>query len=215
MVNQKQYLIKENTIIINRELNELDNFVKDFLEILKKHADYLIVSGFVSISTGRTRGTEDIDVLVPTMEKEKFKKLFEDLVKGKFWCYQGEEAEKIYQEYIMKKNNIRFSRVDEIFPNIEFIPIDKSRKAKFFEFSHPQKIRFGNFEFKIPPIEFEILYKEIILGGKKDIADAKHLRTFFSDLISEEKFKEYERVIKEDSENEKTSNWFRLCLFLC
>jgi len=55
-------------------------------------------------------------------------------------------------------------------------------------------------------IEFEILYKEIILGGKKDIADAKHLRTFFSDLISEEKFKEYERVIKEDSENEKTSN---------
>ena len=50
------YSLENNTIVVNRELTELDLFVKEFIAILKKHTDYLIVSGFVSISTGRTRG---------------------------------------------------------------------------------------------------------------------------------------------------------------
>ena len=193
----KGYEIKGDIIIINRELTELDFFLRDFLEVLKRYSNYLIVSGFVSISTGRTRATEDIDVLVSLMNKEKFKSLFDDLVKNGFWCYQGDDAEEVFN-YIKNKNNIRFSRVKELFPNIEFISIDETRKAKFFEFTHPQKIRIKDFEFKIPPIEFEILYKEIILGSDKDIADARHLRNFFSDTLKEERFKEYEEVIKEE-----------------
>jgi hypothetical protein len=70
--------------------------------------------------------------------------------------------------------------------------------AKFFEFNNPQKIRVQDFEFKIPPIEFEILYKELILGGNKDIADARHLRTFFSDIIKEENFKKFKSVIEQE-----------------
>lgn len=54
-----------------------------------------------------------------------------------------------------------------------------------------------SFEFKIPPIEFEILYKEIILGSDKDLADAKHLRTLFSELVREENFKKFEKIIRE------------------
>ena len=198
MENKKGYYIDGDAIIINRKLNSLDNFLRDLLEILKKHSDYLVVSGYVSISSGRTRGTEDIDVLVPVMDKEKFRVLFEDLTKSEFWCYQGDTYENIY-DYIEHKDSIRFAREKQMFPNIEFIPIDETRKAKFFEFSHPQKIKIDNFEFKIPPIEFEILYKEIVLGSEKDIADARHLRTFFRDNLKEEKFKEFESVIKEEA----------------
>ncbi len=57
-------------------------------------------------------------------------------------------------------------------------------------------MRVKDFEFKIPPIEFEILYKERVLAGKKDIADAQHLRVFFSDILKKERFKEYEPIIK-------------------
>ena len=81
----KGYEINGEVISINRELTELDLFVRDFLDILKKYSDYLIVSGFVSISTGRVRGTEDIDVFVPLLDENKFKRLFEDLDKGGFW----------------------------------------------------------------------------------------------------------------------------------
>ena len=65
----KGYHLEGKVIVVNRDLTELDIFVRDFLEVLKRHSDYLIVSGFVSISTGRTRGTEDVDVLVPVMDK--------------------------------------------------------------------------------------------------------------------------------------------------
>ena len=191
------YEIKKDVIIINRELTKLDFFLRDFLEVLKRYSNCLVVSGFVSISTGRTRATEDIDVLVSLMDKRRFSSLFNDLVKGGFWCYQGDNAGEVFN-YVKNKENIRFSRVKELFPNIEFISIDEKRKAKFFEFTHPQKIRVKDFEFKIPPIEFEILYKEIILGSDKDIADARHLRNFFSDILKEEKFKEYENVIREE-----------------
>jgi len=195
---KRGYIIKEDVIIINRDLTELDLFVKKFINILNKYLECLIVSGFVSISAGRARGTEDIDILVPIMAKEKFKELFNDLVRNNFWCYQGDNPNIIYR-YVKQFTSIRFAKKGEVFPNIEFIPIDKTRKAKWFEFNHPQKIRVRDFEFKIPPIEFEILYKEMILGSKKDIADAQHLRTFFSDIIEKKRLKEYKPIIKSES----------------
>lgn len=194
---KRGYILNKGVIEIDRELTELDEFVQDFLNVIKNHSDYLIVSGFVSISTGRTRGTEDIDILIPIMPYEKFKKLFESLKNAGFWCYQGDSADEIY-DYFKNKDNVRFARKNEMFPNMEVIPIDESRKAKFFEFSHPQRIKVDNFEFKIPPIEFEILYKEIILKGKKDVDDANHLREFFSEILNEDKFKEFKKIIIND-----------------
>lgn len=195
---KKGYELKEGVLIIDRNLNELDFFVKDFLEVLKKYSDYLIVSGFVSISTGRTRATEDVDVLVQMLSKEKFNQLFENLEKNDFWCYQGENAEEIYENYISEMHNIRFAKKDQMFPNMEVIFIDESQKAKYYEFMYPQKIRIKDFEFKIPPLEFEILYKEIILAGKKDIEDARHLRELFKEILKEDKFKECKQVIMQE-----------------
>jgi len=194
-MENKSYYIDEDIIVINRELNSLDIFVRDFLDILKKYSEYLIVSGYVSISTGRTRGTEDVDCLSIIMDKKKFEKFFDELKRENFWCYQGETINEIWK-YVEAKNSLRFARTDEIFPNMEFIFVDSSRQAKFFELTHPQKIRIADFEFLIPPIEFEILYKEIILGSEKDFADAGHLREFFSDMIKKEKFDEYEKIIR-------------------
>ncbi len=194
---QNAYHIENGAIVMKRELTDLDRFVKDFLEVLQNHSCHLIVSGFVSISSGRTRGTEDVDVLVPVMGKSKFIELFKNLQESGFWCYQGETAEEVY-DYFKELSSIRFARTDELFPNMEVIPIDETRKAKFFEFNHPQKMRVQDFEFNIPPIEFEIMYKEMVLKGKKDIEDARHLRVMFSELINKGKFKEYELVIKQE-----------------
>jgi len=194
---EKAYELKKDMIIINRDLTELDIFVKDFLEVLKKHSNYLVVSGFVSISTGRTRGTEDVDILFPIMKSNEFKSMFKDINKHGFWCFQGDKPENVYK-YIKNFTNVRFARKNEIFPNIELVPFDKTKKTKFFEFNHPQEIRVKDFNFKIPQIEFEILYKELVLKGKKDIEDAKHLRTFFSEIIKEENFKKYKPIILEE-----------------
>jgi len=193
----KGYSVEKGIIVINRDLTELDIFLKDFLEVIKKHCNYLIVSGFISISTGRTRGTEDIDILIKKPSKEKFREIFIDLKKNGFWCYQGDSAEEIYS-YIQEMQNIRFARKEELFPNMEMVFIDETKKAKYYEFTNPIKLKIKDFEFKISPLEFEILYKEIVLAGKKDMEDAKHLRIFFKDILKEEKFKECRSVIMGD-----------------
>jgi len=195
---EKNYKFKENVIIISRDLTLLDYFVKDFLKILEKYSDYLIVSGFVSISTGRSRATEDVDMLMPVPDKQKFLDLFSELIKNDFWCFQGEDSKMIYKEYVKNKESIRFARKNQMFPNMEIIFIDENKKAKFYEFSHPIKLRIHDFEFKIPLLEFEILYKEIVLAGKKDIEDAKHLRILFADILKKDKFKECEKVIRSE-----------------
>ena len=192
----KAFRLENDIIILDREFTELDLFVKQFIDVLSRHNSYLIVSGYVSISTGRTRATEDVDVLVPVMDEKAFISLFEDLTSRGFWCYQSDSALKAY-EHATEMLHLRFARKNEIFPNIEFIPVDASKKLQHFELANPQKIKVGDFMFLIPKIEFEILYKEKVLKSEKDIADARHLRTFFSDILSGERFKKFEALFRQ------------------
>jgi hypothetical protein len=193
--SKKGYILDRERIIIQRDLTELDLFVRDFIDVLKKHTGYLVVSGFISICTGRVRGTEDVDILVPVMAETKFREIFEDLAKHGFWCYQGDRPAGVYS-YVKQLTSVRFARVNEVFPNVELIPFNEKKRAKFFEFNHPVRICVGGFEFNAPPIEFEILYKEIVLKGKKDMEDAKHLRTFFAGMLKAAKFREYAPIVR-------------------
>ena len=52
--------------------NILDKFVEDFVSVIEKHCKYIVVSGFVAISHGRSRGTEDIDMIIPKMDLNQF-----------------------------------------------------------------------------------------------------------------------------------------------
>lgn len=64
-----EYNAEDRTIKLSRDFNILDKFVLDFCELLE---DYVVVSGYASILFGRSRATEDIDLLVPKMEINKF-----------------------------------------------------------------------------------------------------------------------------------------------
>lgn len=76
-----------NTIKLDKEINELDKFVLNFIKILQKHADYVIVSGYVAILLGRDRGTDDIDIFIPKISKEKLAVFYDDLVGNGYWCF--------------------------------------------------------------------------------------------------------------------------------
>jgi hypothetical protein len=55
---------KEDKIIFNRELSLLDSFVLSFTEHLaSNNIKYVIVSGYVAILFGRSRISEDVDIL--------------------------------------------------------------------------------------------------------------------------------------------------------
>ena len=54
------------------EKTVLDKFIEDIVKIINKHADYVIVGGFIAIAHGRSRATEDIDMIIEPLSEQKF-----------------------------------------------------------------------------------------------------------------------------------------------
>ena len=93
----------------------LDEFAEQFCDIVNKHCKYIVCSGFVAIAHGRTRGTEDIDMIVEKLNKEQFINLHKDLIKGGFVCIQSDSADSIYVDYLSNGDSVRYVTQDKNF----------------------------------------------------------------------------------------------------
>src|SRR3989344_4596449 len=98
--------------------NILDKFAIEFAGILEKYTEYIIVSGFVAISSGRSRGTEDIDMIIPKLSFKVFQKMNESLKKGGFVCIQSDNVEEVYG-YLSDLTSIRYVKKDQPLPEME------------------------------------------------------------------------------------------------
>jgi hypothetical protein len=56
---------KDTITFSEKHLTLLDMFVLGFIRVLELCTPYVIVSRYVAILFGRSRGTEDVDILVP------------------------------------------------------------------------------------------------------------------------------------------------------
>jgi hypothetical protein len=59
-------------------LNELDKLLLSFIRILEKYFEYVVVAGYVSILFGRSRATEDINILIKEADKKSFEKFWKE-----------------------------------------------------------------------------------------------------------------------------------------
>ena len=173
--------LKKKEIVLNKNINELDKFVLDFCSGLE---DYVLVSGYVSILFGRSRATEDVDLLISKMPLEKFKKIWNILEKKGFECINTSNVKEAFR--MLDEYAIRFCRKGKPIPNIEF----KKSSNEVHEYSLQNKIKVklkDGFLF-ISPIEMQIAYKLMLGkgGNEKDIEDAKHLYELFKENINKE-----------------------------
>lgn len=110
--------INKKEIKLNRKLSYIDKLVLNFVSILEKYVDYVIISGYISILFGRARATEDIDIFIKKIEEKEFSKLYEALDHGGFWCLNAEKVEEIFN-YLQDGLAIRFARKKTSIPNFE------------------------------------------------------------------------------------------------
>ncbi len=173
-----EYSTKDKTIFLNRELNELDRFVIDFTSLLER---YVVVSGYVSILFGRSRATEDIDLLIPKMNIKEFESVWKKIIDNGFECLNTEKIANAFR--LLEEHAIRFAKKGKPIPNIEF----KIIKNDIDSYSYENKIKavINKKELFISPIEMQIAYK-LFLGSEKDLEDAKHLYELFKDKINKE-----------------------------
>src|SRR3989338_3399785 len=110
--------LDSRTLMIDKELNELDKFVIGFLNIIQKHSRYVVVSGYVPILFGRSRATEDVDIFIEEMSGEKLLNLWSELEGNNWLCMGIESAEEAFS-YLDSNTPIRFYRKPSAIPNIE------------------------------------------------------------------------------------------------
>ena len=195
-----EYNKKTREIKTNKELNNLDKFALEFLNIIKKYVDYVIISGYVSILLGRTRVSEDIDVYIKKVSLEEFKKIYKELLANNFWCINAEKPEDIY-EYLKDNLAVRFSKIDSPIPNFEVkFPKDQLDEQVFED---PIRVILTKGEIIISSLERHIAFKKYFLGSDKDIEDAEHIENLFKEFIDYNRINKLKELIKKRNEKRK------------
>lgn len=167
-------------IVFDKELSDLDRFVIDFVEILNSSKiRYVTVSGYISILFGRSRATEDIDLFVGDMSKEKFDEFMKIAEERGMWALNSPDNEELYS---MLRDNlaIRIAERGKAIPNFE-LKFPK-KDTDFFSLNNPVKVIVNGNEILISPLEMQIAYK-LYLGSEKDIEDATHVYEMFKDNL--------------------------------
>src|SRR3989344_3131371 len=194
-----EYIPFKRQITLNRELNKLDELTLIFTQILKKYVDYVIISGYVSIILGRARATEDIDVFIKKISKEKFSELYNELREKGFECLNAESPKEIFS-YLEDYLAIRFSRKTKPVPNFEVkFPKRESDEETFDDFIIVKLIE-G--KIKISSLERQIAFKRYYLESDKDIEDAIHIEELFKNQLDYSKINKLKEIINKIKEDE-------------
>ena len=182
---------------MKREIEDrtiLDVFTEDFVNVVKKHAKYIIVLGFVAIAHGRSRGTEDIDMIIERIGKEEFIKLHNELEMAGFECIQSKNATTIYDDYLKDNISVRYIQNGNFLPEMEL----KFAKDALddYQIETRTKLPLTGLDFYYSSIEMNIAFKEELLKSDKDLEDARHLRIIYSDTLDENEIENIKAKIR-------------------
>lgn len=177
------------------DTNVLKKFSEDFCRIVEKHGKYIIVSGFLAIATGRSRATQNIDMILERISKQKFSDLHSDLVKQGFSCIQSDDPCELYEYYLKENGSIRYIFNKQMLPEMEVKfakdALDDSQiKTRI-------KIPLTGVDVWFSTVEMSIAFKEEYLKSEKDMEDAKHLRIVFQEQINERRINDIKQLIKQ------------------
>ena len=152
---------------------------------------YVIVSGYVSILFGRSRNSEDVDLIIAPITEQKFVSLWKAL--ENFDCLNTDSSEEAYQKYLQGDIAIRFARHNEAIPNMEIklarIALDK------WALDQRLPVVFNSIKLYVSPIELQIAYK-LLLGSEKDIEDARHLYKLLEEYLDKQVLARFNRQFK-------------------
>lgn len=172
--------INDNEVELDKVINELDQLIIDVIKIIQKYTSYVIVGGYVSILFGRSRMSEDIDVLIPPLSKEEFYQMYNDVLNNNFWCLNSASLDENYS-LLIDEHAIRFTRTDWVIPNVEIRFI--SDELDELTYNTRMKVRLPSITLEVSRPEINILYKRHVLKSDKDVEDAIHLEEIFKGRI--------------------------------
>ncbi len=182
---------------MDREVKDrtiLDEFASDFARVIERHAKYIIVSGFVAIAHGRSRGTEDVDIIIERIPRDSFARLHRELLENSFECIQSQDPDEIYKEYLSRNLSVRYVRKGIHIPEIE-LKLSKDELDEH-QLNTRRKLPLTGLDLYFSSIEASIAFKEELLKSEKDVEDARHLRIVYEGKTNEQEIERMKKLIR-------------------
>jgi hypothetical protein len=185
--------LRDDTLTISRELSDLDEDVVEFTRVLAAcDVDYVVVSGYVAILTGRSRATEDVDVVIETLSEADGERLVSTLKDRNYWG-MAMPLDELYS-MLSDSDRIRIAKEGEMYPNFEvwFVSNEVEREA----LSNALTAKLDGNQIRISPLELQLAYKLRLAqraGSRngKDFEDALHLYITFEGQFNREALERY------------------------
>lgn len=169
---------RDDVLIVERAPNDLDELAITFTSILDDLGiRHVYVAGYVAILAGRSRATEDIDVLLEHLDGDTVEQLVSRLEDEELWG----PAMPLDSMAEMLTDNIWVARDGEMIPHLEVKYVDDEIDHASLE--NAISARIADVEIPIGPLELQIAYK-LWLRGDRDFEDAVHLYTLLGESLS-------------------------------
>ena len=168
---------------MDKELTIYDKLALKFAKVLDENeVSHVFVSGYVALIFGRSRTSEDIDMLVKHLSFNEFNALWSSIHASGFYCHNTKDCATAYNNYLEKKIAIRFSEDGWVIPNVEFkwAVTEQHERA----LANPFTVHLPGGSLAISSLETQIAYK-LLLGSDKDVEDARYLFELFRENIDQ------------------------------
>ncbi len=181
----------------DKALSELDKQVVEFVKLLDdSKIKYVIVSGYVSILFGRSRTTEDIDVLIEKVDLKGFQRLFNLVSRGRYWIIDSNSREDAFDR-LKNALSIRIAKKGMVIPNFE-VKFAK-KKVDFLSLDAPLTVLVDGSRLLVSRLEIQIPFK-IWLASDKDIEDALHIYELFKERLDRKLMSSVSKELKIENE---------------
>ena len=180
----------KDPIVLDKELTPLDEFTQRFCSFLKG-TSHVLVAGYVSILFGRSRQSEDVDLLI-SADKPSFTALWNVLVQH-FDCLNAQTADQAFDEYLQNGSAVRFSDPGQAIPNME-VKLAKN-SLEVWSLQNRKRVELNGKPLFIAPLEVQIPFK-LWLGSEKDIEDARHLWNLFKEQLDRALLDDFGKKLK-------------------
>lgn len=190
---------EEDAVSIEKEPSELDELVLDVTGILDDlDVAYAVVSGYVAVLLGRSRATEDVDVITEPFSEATAEDLAGRLREAGYWG-SAMPLDSVH-EMLSDDSIVRIAEDGHRVPNVELkFATDEYDRTSL---ANTVAIRLNDRELRAGELELQIAYK-LYLGSQKDFEDAVYLYELTEPTLNTQKLESYATDLGVEEEHER------------
>lgn len=161
----------DGEVHIDKPPSDLDTLVLDVTDVLSEVGiEYAVVSGYVAVLFGRSRATEDIDIITERFGDDTAERLTERLRAAGYWG-SAMPLDALY-ETLTDGLPVRIAEDGHRVPNAELkFAVDEFDRASL---ENTLTVRLQGEPIRVGSLELQIAYK-LDMGAQRDYEDALYL----------------------------------------